>query len=489
MDLEALERTLELSLKLQNGLAKILENLKKRERKNALMQEEVSKIILQIESSSRRTLGSTSTRPLFREKFPHFIDEHKLVPPPNHEAIRIVPLAEKLKALRAPSEWATSEVKNLRREVIRENTKIYHNFGQSPTLLIPRAELEFRRTKLDWEVIAKHCGSVRTAMGYKLRWINLLHPEIERGPLTPEEFETVQTMVEITNDWRAIAEALGPTRRAWQVFAVYATRIAAFMKVRKEWDSEEDRLLQDAIAKYGTKSWKLVAACVPLRTPTQCHTRHTILSGNKGVKRGRWRTEEDEALLAAVKVHGRGKWLKIAELVPSRNDSQCRERYENVLCPDLKKSPLEPHEVEQLARLVAKHGERQWAKVAKEFEGRTDNFLKRAWVQMKKKGQLPSVPPTDQTGDNNTAASASTSISSSSLTPPTSSQSTSATSSATHSPRISQVRRGAEQSSPLGNGEGQTDRSTHQGPRTKPSVPGIPLIITARNQVTGKRNC
>ncbi|KAE8807705.1 Myb-like protein L [Hordeum vulgare] len=50
---------------------------------------------------------------------------------------------------------------------------------------------------------------------------------------------------------------------------------------------------------------------------------------------GRLSDDEDKRLLASVKIFRSGNWNKIAQFVPSRNQSQCSERCCNVLDSDI----------------------------------------------------------------------------------------------------------------------------------------------------------
>ena len=52
-----------------------------------------------------------------------------------------------------------------------------------------------------------------------------------------------------------------------------------------------------------------------------------------GLKKGKWKKEEDELLLSLVKVKGTGNWHEIAEYMGGRSASQCKERFTNYLDP------------------------------------------------------------------------------------------------------------------------------------------------------------
>ncbi len=47
-----------------------------------------------------------------------------------------------------------------------------------------------------------------------------------------------------------------------------------------------------------------------------------------------------QLLIEGVRVHGKKAWSKVAQFVPGRTQSQCRERFLNVLDSDIKKGPF-----------------------------------------------------------------------------------------------------------------------------------------------------
>ncbi|CAB5381327.1 unnamed protein product [Rhizophagus irregularis] len=71
---------------------------------------------------------------------------------------------------------------------------------------------------------------------------------------------------------------------------------------------------------------------------------------NPAIRRGRWKSEEDEALKNAVNMYGVGNWVKIQKFVLGRTDVQCRERWMNVLSPSVKKDPWTEEEDKELKR-------------------------------------------------------------------------------------------------------------------------------------------
>lgn len=52
--------------------------------------------------------------------------------------------------------------------------------------------------------------------------------------------------------------------------------------------------------------------------------------------KGPWSTEEDSALLAAIKQFGEN-WDQVATMVEGRSAAKCRERYQNYIGPNVRK--------------------------------------------------------------------------------------------------------------------------------------------------------
>ena len=95
-------------------------------------------------------------------------------------------------------------------------------------------------------------------------------------------------------------------------------------------------------------------------------------------QRRKFTPEEDETLRNLVAENGPHKWDMIAILMPGRTGRQCRDRYQNYLCPGINKD-MWTHEEEML--LLEKYSQygSQWAKISKFFKGRTGTAIKNRW--------------------------------------------------------------------------------------------------------------
>ncbi len=99
---------------------------------------------------------------------------------------------------------------------------------------------------------------------------------------------------------------------------------------------------------------------------------------NPKIKRNKWSFEEDLTLGVALRIYGNKKWSKIANHLNGRTDIQCRERFCNILDPNLEEVEWKSSEDIKLLSLYEKYGNK-WSKIAKEFGNRTDNTCWRRW--------------------------------------------------------------------------------------------------------------
>mmetsp|Transcript_17332 Transcript_17332/g.48306 ORF Transcript_17332/g.48306 Transcript_17332/m.48306 type:complete len:656 (-) Transcript_17332:1903-3870(-) len=120
-----------------------------------------------------------------------------------------------------------------------------------------------------------------------------------------------------------------------------------------------------------------------------------------------WSAEEDEALIVAVHKYGTTRWTVIAtHLASGRVGKQCRERWNNHLCPEVKKCEWSDEEDQAILRGVAEVGTR-WCEIIKApvLVGRTDNAIKNRFFSLQRRskarfaaGAMRLKPPDEMPG-------------------------------------------------------------------------------------------
>eukprot|EP00850_Spirogloea_muscicola_P001472 SM000005S17269 [mRNA] locus=s5:1095014:1097384:+ [translate_table: standard] len=240
---------------------------------------------------------------------------------------------------------------------------------------------------LDWAAVAAAHVAGRSARECRLQWTNRLDPAINSSPWTEEEEAALQRIAEAAGlaDWAAIASELGTGRTAWACLTHYRRAVspasdgsrgtpaslladeavtAAQPEDRNDGSSHSGGTAedQDQPATTGHADEPLVVqqlgCAVPLPpSPPQP-------PGPAPRRQNKWTAEEDRRLIYAVRTYGQQKWRKIAVHVPGRSDTQCRERWHNVLNPEVDRGDWTPDEDQLLENAVAAVGLHSWSAVA-----------------------------------------------------------------------------------------------------------------------------
>jgi hypothetical protein len=106
-------------------------------------------------------------------------------------------------------------------------------------------------------------------------------------------------------------------------------------------------------------------------------------AGGADRRKGVWRQEEDNLLVAAVNRQfdmglRKVSWPDVAKCVPHRSCKQCRERWVNHLNPEVIKKKWTPEEDAKLIE-VGLANPMKWALIARHIVGRTENQVKVRW--------------------------------------------------------------------------------------------------------------
>jgi len=230
---------------------------------------------------------------------------------------------------------------------------------------------------LDWTRIAdkvvadSSAISQRSAKECEIRWLGDRHPRFNHSSWDESEVAAAQKLVEDPEggdvDWVSIAEQLGTRRTPIDVMR--------HVVVRKThvWDAESDQRLCEAVKKYGTECWAIVARTVSEDAQINACQNRWFRTLDPSIRRGNWTAEEDAQLRLAVDLYGNA-WMEVASVIPGRNNEQCRDRWTERLNPKVPRGKWTAEEDKRLISAVDELGVGKWKEVSERVgTGRTDN--------------------------------------------------------------------------------------------------------------------
>ena len=150
---------------------------------------------------------------------------------------------------------------------------------------------------------------------------------------------------------------------------------------QKKWSKEEDLKLLNLVKENNGKKWKEIASHFHNKNPLQCFSRYKRIRPE--INKGTWKKEEDSLILNLIEIYG-NSWSKISKIIKTRNGKQIRDRYTNVLAPNINKNKFSPEEDILLLNLYQKFGPK-WSKIHTYFKDRTTDMIKNRFHSTLKK--------------------------------------------------------------------------------------------------------
>ncbi|CAG8509724.1 9529_t:CDS:10 [Acaulospora morrowiae] len=397
VDPQQVLETLNLNRLLQAELDRVREGIDAAIQRNTALQTRLSQLRQEETFISEKTnLTSSVSQRTFGPPF--FVDADGNTPPENDDETNDQPLVFK------STRWTQYEKEALRKGIQEHNMKrealraIKEGRSISSVEKMSKDQFLYSVEDVEWSQLAKQYVPTKTKEDCIIQWTNHSHPCINNNEWTTQETRKLLEVAKQNDfrNWVKIALELGTNRTAAECFKQYNRQSSN----PRKWSKEEDEILIRAVDLYGEKNWQQVAHCLDNRTGQQCLHRWTKTL-NPAIRRGRWKKEDDEALKNAVSIYGPGNWVKIQRYVLGRTDVQCRERWMNVLSPEIKKDPWSNEEDEKLMSLVQSIGLGKWSKISSFMDGRTDNQCWRRYKVLKKQAgkKVEKTPDADSHSD------------------------------------------------------------------------------------------
>lgn len=223
--------------------------------------------------------------------------------------------------------------------------------------------------QINWNLISfndlQSTHSVTECMGM---WYSYLKPDINREPFTDEENALLSHYANECKyqNWDFIAQQL-ERRTSLQTFSYFSSASSRLCPPNVRWTAQEDELLLDTIKKHTNGNlilWNKVGTSIPSRSKTQCYNRFIILNKNANTKKGIFSANENRILLNYVAKYGTDFSKMPEDLLPNRSLTQIKSHYNVALKHKGKVNPWTLEEDIKLMDFVKKEGTNNWKMIS-----------------------------------------------------------------------------------------------------------------------------
>ncbi|KAH8347131.1 hypothetical protein KR059_005607 [Drosophila kikkawai] len=233
--------------------------------------------------------------------------------------------------------------------------------------LLTTADSSFR---IDWNQISTLDVEYRhSPHSCEAMWSVYLRPDLRRDDWTPEEDETLISVVTANRmqNWALIADMLD-RRSDYQCFVRFHTALRNQVEPKGtlRWTEEENERLKMQVERNTSNNiinWQSVAEYFPGRSKSTLIGRYFYVL-HPSISHEAFSTKEDMMLFAAVEEYN-GKFHCFPRtLFPNRSLAQLRTRYHNVLAQRNKTDSWSVQDDTRLMNFVTEHGPSQWVNCA-----------------------------------------------------------------------------------------------------------------------------
>lgn len=229
---------------------------------------------------------------------------------------------------------------------------------------------DYQDFTINWNLISfsslQSNHSVPECMGM---WFSYLRPDINREPFTDEENQRLANIL-VNNDfnsWEDIAAQLD-RRTSLQTFVYFHANFGRYYPSHIRWTKDEDAKLLQSIEKHSVNNvinWSKVGQILPTRNKSQCYNRYQVLVKSQSLKKGVFDLKENRTILEYVKAHGENALKQMPKnILPGRSLLQVKSHYNHALKHKGTVHPWTREEDKKLVDFVSKDGTNNWRGIA-----------------------------------------------------------------------------------------------------------------------------